>query len=248
MLKIIKWIGIIVVALLVIVGVLLWSNHEPLPEGESGPKAEALAQKMVGAINKPAWDSIRYVQWNFMGKHHFLWDKERHLVEVKWNNNRVLLNVEKVDGRAWIEGVEQTGASKESLIDKAWAVFINDSFWLNAPAMVFNPGTIRKYVPLENGQDGLLVTYTTGGKTPGDSYLWILNNEGLPLAYKLWVKIIPIGGVKFTWENWKTLDGGAKIAQYHDLGWFGITLSDIKTADTLRELGIQETLFQPILE
>lgn len=246
MLRILKWIGITIAAFLVLIAIFLWVNHEPMPKGESGPKAEALAQKMLTAINKPAWDSIRFVQWTFKDMHHFLWDKENHLAEVKWNDSKVLLDINKVDGRAWEEGVEQTGSSKDWMITKAWAIFINDAFWLNAPAKVYDSGTSRQYVALQDGKEGLLVSYSSGGMTPGDSYLWILDENGLPESWKMWVKIIPVGGVEFTWENWLTLEGGAKVAQFHSNSWLDTSISNLKAGDDLKDFGLQESLFQPI--
>jgi len=72
-----------------------------------------------------------------------------------------------------------------------------------APYKIFDPGTERRIVNYKN-KEALLITYTrSGGTTPGDSYLWILNEKFLPTSYKMWTRIIPIGGVSATWSDWK---------------------------------------------
>jgi hypothetical protein len=45
----------------------------------------------------------------------------------------------------------------------------------------------------------------------------------------MWVSILPIGGIEFTWENYLTLESGAMIAQDHFLlGAMNVDLSNIK--------------------
>ena len=111
---------------------------------------------------------------------------------------------------------------KDQLLEKAWKQFANDSFWLVAPFKIFDPGTERLLVDLEDNKKGLLVTYTSGGVTPGDSYLWILNENNIPIAYKMWVNIIPVGGVEFKWTDWRDFNK-IKMPTNH-IGPFGVEL------------------------
>jgi len=45
-----------------------------------------VVEKMMAAVGKTAWDSTRWVQWSFAGKHHYLWDKNRNLVKINWED------------------------------------------------------------------------------------------------------------------------------------------------------------------
>ena len=238
--KFLKWFAIILGGLILLAIIMGLIVHEKLPAGKSGPEAEALAQKMTEAVNKEAWDTTRYVQWTFMEMHDFLWNKEAQLVQVEWNDNRVILDEKTQEGMAWSEGEAVEGEAKAKLLQQAWSLFCNDSFWLNAPVKAFDPGTSRSVVDLDNGEKGLLVTYTGGGVTPGDSYLWLLDNSGLPKAWKMWVKIIPIGGVETSWSDWIELPTGAKLATSHKGTLGTLRLSNIRGAMSLRELGIEE--------
>ena len=246
--KLIKGLLIAFAILLGISAITYFSVNESLPTAKEGPEAEALAKKMLKAINHEAWDTTAVVQWTFKGMHDFLWDKNRHLCQVKWEDHEVLLDINQRKGRAWKNQVELTGEAAEKIVLQAWEYWCNDSFWLNAPSKVFDPGTSRAIVDLEDGNKGLLIRYNSGGVTPGDAYLWILDEQGLPTSWKMWVSIIPIGGLAFTWEQWKDTSTGAKIASFHKSAILNLDISNLKLATDLKSFGLEEDPFQSILE
>jgi len=239
-------IGVSAVILIGLAGFYMFYNEDK-PQGKSGPDAEQLAQKMLTAINDEAWQEVKYVTWNFAGRHQYLWDKERHLVQIKWDNNMVLLNPNTVEGIAYNDGVEIAKEDGDKMVKDAWDYFINDSFWLNAPSLVKQPGTVRSIVTAEDGEQQLMVTYTSGGSTPGDSYLWKLDESGRPLSYQMWVKIIPVGGTEFTWEGWTEMPNGAMLSTIHKGPGFTLELTDIKTGENYTEFGLDIDPFIPIL-
>lgn len=246
--KILKGIGILLLLLLVGFGILYLIYNEPLPEGREGAEAQALLEQMNKAVNKEAWDRTRFIQWSFdgLGTHDYLWDRERHLVEVKYGDTRVLLNPSTKTGKVYENGVEETEDAQEE-IETAYTYFTNDAFWLNAFMQIQQPNVKLAAVDLEEEEGkGLLVTYESGGVTPGDSYLWILDEKGLPKAWKMWVKIIPIGGIRATWENWETLPTGAKIARTHSMGFLDTKIENLKSFQTLEEGGLTEDIFATI--
>ncbi|MEO1030455.1 MAG: hypothetical protein AAFX55_03570 [Bacteroidota bacterium] len=104
---------------------------------------------------------------------------------MSWGEMTVILDLENHHHSKVFAGQhEYNGVEKQDYIDKAKAYFNNDSFWLVAPYKVFDPGTERRLVTTEDGKDALLVTYTSGGTTPGDSYLWHFDNSGKPKVIK----------------------------------------------------------------
>lgn len=197
-------------------GIIYLLLNEPLPKGESGAEADALALRMMEALDKPAWDSTQTINWTFAGSHHYEWDKAEHVVRVRWDEHAVILNPK--DNSGVVEKGENYSASEvQELIQTALNYFNNDSFWLYAPFKAFDSGTERSIVTLKDGQKGLKITYTQGGTTPGDSYVWLLDANNRPKAVKMWVSIIPIGGLKFSWGNYTRVGEGAWIAQDHQL-------------------------------
>ncbi|MFN2422376.1 MAG: hypothetical protein ABR572_01250 [Cryomorphaceae bacterium] len=216
--------------------------NRPLPEGEPGPRAEALADEILTSINIEAWEAIPYVGWSFRGTNHYVWDKVNHIALVKWNDASVVLDLNTLDGHAEEGGVTLSGKDAEAAIRYAYTNWCNDSFWLNAPAKIRDGGTERSLVTLDDGTEALLVQYSSGGVTPGDAYLWVRGDDGLPAYYRMWVEIIPIGGIKATWENWAEYDG-AMLASEHNIGPASVPVEDIKTGSDPADFGLSADYF-----
>lgn len=215
---------------LIAFGILYALYDKTLPAGQSGPEAEALAQKMLRAINNEAYQNTRFLEWSFNGgAHEYKWDKLNGRVEVKWDDYAVDLNLNDTSRSYTIkENSELSVKESKGLWKKAWDYFNNDSFWLVAPFKVFDKGTERSIVQLEDGSEGLLVTYTNGGSTPGDSYLWKLNSNGFPESFQMWVQIIPIGGIEATWDDWQVMESGVFLPKSHKLGPMTIDMGKVK--------------------
>lgn len=228
--RILKFLGIGLAALVLIVVIFGVLAHESLPKTRTGPEADALARKMLKAMNHEVYENTRFFEWSYQGgKNQYQWDKERGVCRVKWSKVEVDLNLIKPQtSRVKKEGVTVSGEGAQKLIAKALSYFNNDSFWLVAPYKVFDEGTTRGIVDLEDGTQGLMVTYTSGGTTPGDSYLWKLNPNGFPNSYKMWVKIIPIGGLEASWDDWMVVQSGAFLPKSHQLGPITLSMGNVK--------------------
>ncbi len=234
----------LLLTLVLVIGALFLYFNESEPVGTNSKDADIVAEKMMAAVNKAAWDTTGVIQWTFKGMHTFLWDKKRHLVKVTWGENEVLLNPNEISGIAFQNGRKLNEAEGDKLVKEAWKHFCNDGFWLNAVVKAFDPGTTRSLVDLPNGKKGLKVSYASGGVTPGDTYLWILDENYRPTSYKMWVKIIPVGGMEFTWEKWETLSTGALISTFHHSGVLDLDISNLKAAADLKDFGLEEDPFK----
>ncbi|RAJ07105.1 hypothetical protein [Arenibacter echinorum] len=170
------------------------------------------------------------MEWSFAnGKHHYRWDKEADIVFVAWSDYQVQLNL-KVPSKSSVvkDKVPLDSEEREKLIKMATSYFNNDSFWLVAPFKIFDPGTERSIVSLKDGTQELLVTYSSGGDTPGDSYLWKLQPNGFPISFKMWVSIIPIGGIEASWDDWQVTESGAFLPSKHSIGPITLDMGDVK--------------------
>lgn len=215
---------------------LFWWYNEPLPEGTAPERADDVADKMLSALNMEAWEQIEAIQWTYPGGHHYIWDKANDLVLVEWSDNEVYLHTP--TQQAIVFSTEQP-VDTAGLISDAVTYFFNDSFWLIAPYKIKDPGTVRYLVDAEISDKQLMVTYSSGGVTPGDTYLWKLDDNYRPVSWKFWVKIVPIGGMEFTWDCWETHDG-AEISTCHD-GLLLLEVTDLQTG-TLEALATPEQI------
>ncbi len=214
----------------VLAGILYAVYNEPLPKGIRSKNADELAMKMLTALNYKAYKNTRFLEWSFAnGKHHYRWDKDTDTVFVAWDDHKVKLDL-KVPAKSSVakDKTPLKGQEKEKLIKKATSFFNNDSFWMVAPFKVFDPGTERSIVTLKDGTQALLVTYTSGGDTPGDSYLWKLRPNGFPISFKMWVSIIPLGGIEASWDDWQVTESGAFLPNKHCIGPITLEIGDVR--------------------
>ena len=231
--RIIKIIGGIVIFFtlptLLLFGFLYFKYNEDLPAGKEGTKADQLATEMLKALNETAYLNTDYLEWTFKGSHHYKWYKSDNTCEVYWDAFTVILDLDNHDNsKVFVAKQEYNGVEKLDYIHKAESYFNNDSFWLVAPYKVFDQGVERRLVKAEDNKDALLVTYTSGGTTPGDSYLWHFDENGKPKSFQMWVDIIPIEGLEATWENWIITDSGAQLPTFHKLLFMGLEMGDVK--------------------
>ncbi len=226
----IKCIGILFVLGAVTFAILYAIYNKSLPQGKSGIAADSLAHKMLKALNYDAYKDTRYVEWSFKAdKHRYKWDKQLGVVRVEWDDYRVVLNLANPAKSSVFENdIQVTENSRTELIETAVSNFNNDSFWLVAPFKVFDSGTERSLVTLEDGSDGLLINYTSGGTTPGDSYLWKLGKNRMPESFQMWVEIIPIGGLEATWGDWQIMESGVFLPISHKLGPMDFKMGEVK--------------------
>lgn len=228
--KLLKIVGILIILGVVAFGILYVVFNKDLPEGQSGPKADAMAEKMLNAINHEAYQNTRFIEWSFAGgAHHYKWDKVRGHVEVKWDDYIVDLNLKDTSRSIVIkENTRLSAKESRDLWNTAWDYFNNDSFWLVAPFKIFDEGTERSIVQLEDGSKRLFVSYNSGGTTPGDRYLWKLNSNGFPESYQMWVKIIPVGGIEATWNDWQVMESGVFLPTTHKLGPVSLDMGKVR--------------------
>nr|WP_299339154.1 hypothetical protein [Allomuricauda sp.] len=232
--KFFKIVGVALGVGILILVISLFILNESLPQGKSGPEADMLAKKMLTALNHQSYEQTRYLEWSFQnGANQYKWDKELGKAILKWDDYRVnldLMNPEK--SKAYQNDQLLSAEEGKGLVEKALKNFNNDSFWLVAPYKVFDSGTKRSVVELEDGTQALLITYTSGGSTPGDSYLWLLDESGFPKSYKMWVKIIPIGGLEASWDDWLVSESGAFLPKSHQLGPINLSMGNVKGYNT----------------
>lgn len=214
---------------LLFVGYLFLKYDEALPHGIEGEPAEIVAVNMLDALDYEAYQKTNYIEWTYRNKHHYKWEKAENTCAVYWKEYKVVLNFNAIESsKAYVHNFAVNIEQREELIAKALKYFYNDSFWLVAPYKIYDRGTERRLVTLENGDKALLVTYKSGGETPGDSYLWLLDAEGKPVGFKMWASIIPFKGLEVSWNDWIITESGAQLPASHKYLFFGVDMGEVK--------------------
>lgn len=232
--------SIAVIALLALLGYMVLDK--PIPKGTAGPEADALAHSMETALHSAAWDSTRWITWSFPGNRHYIWDKTTHWVRVRTGNFTVDVFTKGLSKSHVIKPTNCTDEQRSEYIAAAWKAFCNDSYWLAAPYKTFDSLVIRE----KTANGDLLVTYPYGGVTPGDTYCWTLNSTHQPTDFRMWVNIIPIGGIRATWEGYDTTATGAILATKHRIaGVYTLRIDSLETAFDHAALGYNQDPFLP---
>lgn len=231
--KLLKLILFVFTSLVIAGTITFFILDEAQPEGKNPSKADKISQQFLLATKYENWKKTGFVEWTFAHNHHYIWDRSRNYVLVEWDDFKVLLDTKKLHrSLAYDNGTLAPQTEQSKLVDKAWEYFCNDSFWLCAHYKIFDPGT-KRFITTDGD---LMVQYMSGGVTPGDIYVWKLNTEYFPQSFKMWVKIIPIGGLEADWSNLIETETGAHLASSHSFGPLAFSLDEIKTAKDLKEV------------
>lgn len=239
-----KWIGLVVSGLILIGLAMAWVANEIRPQGIPGEAADNLARKMEASLNVEAWDETGVVGFNFLGNQH-LWDRKRQLAKVSWDDYEVLVDLTTREGVASYRGEPVKDNETLEVVDKAWKKWVNDAFWLSAPFKTFDTGVSRELVVDPSGDSTLMIQYQSGGNTPGDGYLWKLDETGRPVSWKMWVSIIPVGGLIIPFDTWTETETGAILPTGHS-GWLKIEIEGVKTAEDLSDWYPEYDPFEPL--
>lgn len=191
-------------------------------------QADTLAKRAYDyAGGAAAWEQLPYLGFQFaierggqrqtVARH--LWDRQGGAYRVEWSTGPgstyvALFDVDSVSaGQVYLNGDSVRAARSDSLIQRAHGRFINDTYWLLAPAKLFDPGVQREYVSDSSDADtGVLqLSFEDVGLTPGDRYWLYVDRETGRL--KRW---------RFQLENGRT--GHFRWTGYRTLGTSGDTI------------------------
>ena len=191
---------------------------------QADEKSAALARKTIEAMGgEEAWDATRFVRFTFAGARTHHWDKHRgrHRLEGKTREGEaylVLLDLNSKEGKAWMEGEELTGDEAAEWLERAYGVWINDTYWLAMPFKLFDPGVRLRYEGTEEiegtAYEKVKMTFDDVGLTPKDTY-WVYFNPKTGLvdrwAYHLQDWPAARRATAWDWSGWQAF-GEIKLA------------------------------------
>lgn len=178
----------------------------------SDPQAIALAEQVMEKLGgRKNWQATRYICWNFFGRRFHVWDKRDGRYRMQSDKLVVLMNLNEKTGRAWESGSEITEPQKlAETLERAWQIWINDSYWLIMPYKLQDPGVTLKYRGKGKMQDGtpaeiLELTFSGVGVTPENKYLvYVDSATGLVKQWDFFRKATDTEpAISTPWAGWK---------------------------------------------
>ena len=225
-------------SLLLLLTISLLTACQPTHDSEDNPPASGfdiegsdhhailLADEVMGAMGgREAWDSTRYLQWNFFGFRSLTWDKERGdvRIEVPGDSITYLLNINTLQGKVKRRGeVVSNPDTLKTLLAKGKSIWINDSYWLVMPFKLKDSGVTLKHMGKDTTADGrpaevLQLTFKNVGDTPQNKYLVYVNQESKLISQWAYFKEASQNEPNFT-TPWKDYNTYGKILLSGDRG------------------------------
>jgi hypothetical protein len=177
-----------------LVALLALASAAPVRGGVS-PEARPIVDRLARALGGPtALAECPTLSFGFTyssrdtvrsSRRHW-WDRTsgRYRIEGRGRDGLsfvLLFNVQSKEGDAWIGGRKLEGDERATWLERAYALFINDSYWLLMPYKLEDPGVnvAADGEAVVNGRpcDRLRVTFDNVGLTPGDTYWAYIDRE-----------------------------------------------------------------------
>lgn len=142
-----------------------------------------------------------------------VWNRATNGYSLLWKSNQdgkayriEFSDIYQKDGQVWIDDQTPPDSTRLQLLERGYALFINDTYWLIMPFKLFDPGVKLQEAPAENknGVDYrvLHLAFENVGLTPGDQYwLWID-----PVSFRIhgWRYKLESGREgAYLWENYQ---------------------------------------------
>jgi hypothetical protein len=190
----------------------------------SDPKAMAVAdQVMEAAGGEKAWNDTHFLRFDFavdvdgktVNSRSHWWDKwtGRYRVEGKTKEGDpylVLMNLNTKDGSAWLKGKALDGDEKKKYLEKGYAVWVNDSYWLLMPYKMKDQGVHLSLAgEAKEGAsvyDKVALSFDSVGLTPKDRYwAWVNRSTHLVDRWEYILQGEKGKATRFDWSGWKKM-------------------------------------------
>lgn len=187
----------------------------------SDPRALEIADRVMQSLGgKEAWDRTRFLRFGFgterdgkfQGRTH-VWDKwtGRYRVEGAGRDGApfvVLMNLNTKDGSAWVGGRKLEGADLKQQLERAYGMWVNDTYWLLMPYKMKDPGVTLTYAgeDRDNGvlYDKVKLSFDNVGLTPKDNYwVWVNRGTGMVDRWDYVLKGENVPPTTWKWTGWR---------------------------------------------
>lgn len=153
---------------------------------QTDEKARTLAKQVLKNMGgQQGWDDTRFLAWTFNNQYQ-VWDK--HQNKFRWEKDSLIaiIDTQTKEGKVYVNGEKISNLEeKKKHLERTYALWINNAYWLVMPFKLQDPGVNLKYAGEGKALDGtdadlLEMTFEEVGLTPQNKYhLWIDKETGL---------------------------------------------------------------------
>ncbi|QNF33535.1 hypothetical protein HUW51_12680 [Adhaeribacter swui] len=154
-------------------GILLAQNTANTSDEQALALADKVIKNMGGTKN---WNNTRYIAWSWLGQYH-IWDKFENKFRYEKDTLVVVSDLKTKEGTVYSKGKVLTDeAQKQKILDKQYAIWANNSYWLLMPFKLRDNGVTLKYKGEGKTQTGadvdlIELTFKDVGVTPNNRYI-----------------------------------------------------------------------------
>ncbi len=209
---------------------------------EAGKGADVIARGLQKAVKRSAWANTGVIRWSLLGNQH-LWDLRRGLVRTRFSDRqaehealfdvdfkRYVVRSKANSGPKANRWVTLSESEAAPIAQQAKHYWLRDRFILEPSQSLFDHGVERYSVKVGKDKKSLLVHYRKGGEHPGDTFLWSIDDNGLPSGIKVWSEQLLVSGLEIKMDKWRILKTGLKVSTKRMIGPVEI---DIKVSSAM---------------
>lgn len=165
-----------------------------------------IAVQMVDALGgMAAYQRVKRIEFSFVvnlfGKEvkrrFHVWDKEHHQAYIRFEHDdksfEVWLRLDDKSGVVHADGKRLEPNDAAVFLKEAYAMWVNDTYWLVAPYKVLDDGTHRAFI-----EGKLRLSFAKNvGLTPGDVYFFELDDDNKPVMWSFYLESGTAADVSF---------------------------------------------------
>jgi hypothetical protein len=170
-------------------------------------------QAAAGMGGRKAFDELRCLSWKFDGRRAYVWDRVtgRCRVDAHAANNllTVQFNVQTREGIVYRNRTPVPPSEQAEWLERAYAWFINDSYWLLSAVKTLDPGTHRSYEGEQEFNGKMCPTFKLSfdeevGLTPKDVYWFHIDPQTRrPAGWSFVLKGRDDPPTSYVWSEWQ---------------------------------------------
>ncbi len=193
---------------------------------QSDPEAIRIADEVMVALGgHKNYDAVKYLSFHFvvtkgdteLNNWRHDWDRRNNNYRLETTTRdgdhlRIIINLDTQNGAAFKNGQALEGEEKIQWLARAYARYINDTYWLLMPYKLKDPGVMLKYDGKQEVSgfqyDILSLSFADSvGLTPWNMYR-VFVDEATRLVHR-WEYFEKDGAAPSAawWENWRLYDG-----------------------------------------